>query len=142
MLDQDLRTPLHLAILGNHLPVARLLLAQCGTGLLSRRDIMSLTPLHLAAIQGQVSMLRRLVSALREDTGPDTPLHTLAGQACEQVGLGCCSMLPQRQMTAHPGKACMSCAELAGLQAGSSNCHSSGQDLGDSSRSCRSPAAS
>ena len=88
VLDQDLRTPLHLAILGNHLPVARLLLAQCGTGLLSRRDIMSLTPLHLAAIQGQVSMLRRLVSALREDTGPDTPLHTLAGQACEQVGLG------------------------------------------------------
>ena len=117
MLDQDLRTPLHLAILGNHLPVARLLLAQCGTGLLSRRDIMSLTPLHLAAIQGQVSMLRRLVAALREDTGPDTPLHTLAGQACEQVGLGCCGVRPWRPMAAQPARGCVNCAEVAGLQA-------------------------
>ena len=71
-----------------HLGVVDLLLSKGGPSLLLAKDILNCTPVHLAAVQNQVTLIIRLVEALLEDEGGRTPLHEVARRRCMQVGAG------------------------------------------------------
>jgi ankyrin repeat protein len=53
--DGEGRTPLHHAVMRSHLAVVEVLLEAGGPILLLSKDILGCTPVHLAAVQSQVS---------------------------------------------------------------------------------------
>ena len=83
--DGESRTPLHHAVIRGHVGVVDLLLARGGPGLLLAKDILGCTPVHLAAVQNQVTLIIRLVEALLRDEAGRTPLHEVARRRCMQV---------------------------------------------------------
>jgi hypothetical protein len=83
--DSEGRTPLHHAVMHGHLGVVDLLLAKGGARLLLAKDILNCTPVHLAAVQNQVTLIIRLVDALLADGEGRTPLHEVARRRCMQV---------------------------------------------------------
>ena len=89
-LDAEGRTPLHHAVMRGHLQIVDKLLEKGGPALLLSKDILGCTPVHLAAVQNQVTLIRKLVSALLKDEGGTTPLHEVARRQCMQVT--CCAM--------------------------------------------------
>ena len=84
-LDAEGRTPLHHAVMRGHLQIVDILLEKGGPALLLSKDILGCTPVHLAAVQNQVTLIRKLVSALLKDEGGTTPLHEVARRQCMQV---------------------------------------------------------
>lgn len=68
-----------------HLMIVDMLIDKGGPGLLLSRDILGCTPVHLAAVQNQVTLIRKLVTALLKDEGGTTPLHEVARRQCMQV---------------------------------------------------------
>ena len=70
-----------------HLMIVDMLIDKGGPGLLLSRDILGCTPVHLAAVQNQVTLIRKLVTALLKDEGGTTPLHEVARRQCMQVCL-------------------------------------------------------
>lgn len=59
--DAELRSPLHHAVLRGHTAVADALLAAGGAALLFVKDMLGCTPVHLAAMQGQMqNQVRRM----------------------------------------------------------------------------------
>lgn len=76
--DGEGRTPLHHAVMRGHLAVVDILLAKGGPSMLLAKDILNCTPVHLAAVQNQVTLILRLVQSLLEDTEGRTPLHEVA----------------------------------------------------------------
>ena len=86
--DGESRTPLHHAVIRGHVAVVDLLLARGGPALLLAKDILGCTPVHLAAVQNQVTLIIRLVEALLRDEAGRTPLHEVARRRCMQVRPG------------------------------------------------------
>jgi ankyrin repeat protein len=86
--DSEGRTPLHHAVMRGHLAVVDALLARGGPSLLLAKDILNCTPVHLAAVQNQVTLIIRLVDALLEDENGRTPLHQVARRRCMQDFMG------------------------------------------------------
>jgi len=84
--DAEGRTPLHHAVMRGHLQIVDMLLDRGGPALLLSKDILGCTPVHLAAVQNQVTLIRKLVTALLKDEGGTTPLHEVARRQCMQVG--------------------------------------------------------
>jgi len=84
--DAEGRTPLHHAVMRGHLQIVDMLLDKGGPALLLSKDILGCTPVHLAAVQNQVTLIRKLVTALLKDEGGTTPLHEVATRQCMQVG--------------------------------------------------------
>ena len=84
--DAEGRTPLHHAVMRGHLQIVDMLLDKGGPALLLSKDILGCTPVHLAAVQNQVTLIRNLVTALLKDEGGTTPLHEVARRQCMQVG--------------------------------------------------------
>ena len=84
--DAEGRTPLHHAVMRGHLQIVDMLLDKGGPALLLSKDILGCTPVHLAAVQNQVTLIRKLVTALLKDEGGTTPLHEVARRQCMQVG--------------------------------------------------------
>lgn len=83
--DAEGRTALHHAVMRGHLEVVQLLM-DCGPPeLLLSKDILGCTPVHLAAVQNQVTLILMLVSALLKDEQGTTPLHEIARRKCLQV---------------------------------------------------------
>ena len=76
-----------------HLHIVDILLEQGGPGLLLSKDILGCTPVHLAAVQNQVTLIRKLVTALLKDEGGTTPLHEVARRQCMQARHICNSHL-------------------------------------------------
>ena len=85
--DAEGRTPLHHAVMRGHLQIVDMLLEKGGPALLLSKDILGCTPVHLAAVQNQVTLIRKLVTALLKDEGGTTPLHEVARRQCMQVRL-------------------------------------------------------
>ena len=83
--DAEGRTPLHHAVMRGHLHIVDMLIDSGGPGLLLSKDILGCTPVHLAAVQNQVTLIRKLVTALLKDEGGATPLHEVARRQCMQV---------------------------------------------------------
>lgn len=83
--DAEGRTPLHHAVMRGHLQIVDILLEKGGPGLLLSKDILGCTPVHLAAVQNQVTLIRKLVTALLKDEGGTTPLHEMARRQCMQA---------------------------------------------------------
>lgn len=83
--DGESRTPLHHAVMRGHCGVVDVLLRRSGPALLLAKDILGCTPVHLAAVQNQVTLIVRLVEALLQDEGGRTPLHEVARRRCMQV---------------------------------------------------------
>lgn len=83
--DAEGRTPLHHAVMRGHLQIVDILLETGGPGLLLSKDILGCTPVHLAAVQNQVTLIRKLVTALLKDEGGNTPLHEMARRQCMQA---------------------------------------------------------
>ena len=83
--DAEGRTPLHHAVMRGHLQIVDILLETGGPGLLLSKDILGCTPVHLAAVQNQVTLIRKLVTALLKDEGGTTPLHEMARRQCMQA---------------------------------------------------------
>lgn len=83
--DGEGRTALHHAVMRGHLAAVDALTAHAGPALLLQKDILGCTPVHLAAVQNQVTLILKLVSALLKDEGGLTPLHVIARQRCMQV---------------------------------------------------------
>jgi cytohesin len=71
-----------------HLGAVDALVASGGPSLLLAKDILNCTPVHLAAVQNQVTLIIRLVGALLEDTAGRTPLHEVARRRCMQDFMG------------------------------------------------------
>ena len=86
--DGEGRTPLHHAVMRGHLAVVDILLAKGGPSMLLAKDILNCTPVHLAAVQNQVTLILRLVQSLLEDTEGRTPLHEVARRRCMQDFMG------------------------------------------------------
>ena len=103
-LDAEGRTPLHHAVMRGHLQIVDILLEKGGPALLLSKDILGCTPVHLAAVQNQVTLIRRLVTALLKDEGGTTPLHEVARRQCMQVGAQ--ALLPRHdlQLSTHACK--------------------------------------
>jgi len=104
--DAEGRTPLHHAVMRGHLQIVDMLLDKGGPALLLSKDILGCTPVHLAAVQNQVTLIRKLVTALLKDEGGTTPLHEVARRQCMQVGhsspsmtVCCTSMADSKQHT-------------------------------------------
>jgi len=84
--DGEGRTALHHAVMRGHLgAIDALTAAAGGPALLLQKDVLGCTPVHLAAVQNQVTLILKLVSALLKDEGGRTPLHVIARQRCMQV---------------------------------------------------------
>jgi ankyrin repeat protein len=83
--DSEGRTALHHGVMRGFLGVVDALLDHSGPTLLLQKDILGCTPVHLAAVQNQVTLIMRLVGALLRDTGGATPLHEVARRRCMQV---------------------------------------------------------
>lgn len=83
--DSEGRTALHHAVMRGHLGAVDALTAHSGPALLLQKDILGCTPVHLAAVQNQVTLILKLVTALLKDEGGRTPLHVIARQHCMQV---------------------------------------------------------
>ncbi len=86
--DSEGRTALHHAVMRGYLDVVDALTEHAGPALLLQKDILGCTPVHLAAVQNQVTLILKLVNALLKDEHGATPLHVVARQRCMQVG-GC-----------------------------------------------------
>ncbi|KAA6429353.1 MAG: hypothetical protein FRX49_00747 [Trebouxia sp. A1-2] len=86
--DAEGRTPLHHAVMRGHLQIVDMLLDKGGPALLLSKDILGCTPVHLAAVQNQVTLIRKLVTALLKDEGGTTPLHEVARRQCMQDFMG------------------------------------------------------
>jgi ankyrin repeat protein len=86
--DGENRTALHHAVIRGHVRVVDLLLARGGPSLLLAKDVLGCTPVHLAAVQNQVTLIIRLVDALLGDTAGRTPLHEVARRRCMQDFMG------------------------------------------------------
>ena len=100
--DAEGRTPLHHAVMRGHLQIVDMLLDKGGPALLLSKDILGCTPVHLAAVQNQVTLIRKLVTALLKDEGGTTPLHEVARRQCMQVGPSSLSMSVCCTSTADP----------------------------------------
>lgn len=87
MKDLEGRTPLHHAVMRGHLGMVDVLLEAGGPSLLLSKDILGCTPVHLAAVQNQVTLIMKLVNALLRDEHGTTPLHEVARRQCMQVRL-------------------------------------------------------
>lgn len=85
--DAEGRTALHHAVMRGHLHIVDMLIDNGGPGLLLAKDILGCTPVHLAAVQNQVTLIRKLVTALLKDEGGTTPLHEVARRQCMQVSI-------------------------------------------------------
>ena len=84
--DAEGRTPLHHAVMRGHLScVQRLINAAGGPAALLTPDVLGCTPIHLGALQNQVTLILMLVDALLKDTKGRTPLHETARRHCLQV---------------------------------------------------------
>ena len=83
--DAEGRTALHHAVMRGHLRVVQLLVDRGPPELLLSKDILGCTPVHLAAVQNQVTLILMLVSALLKDEQGTTPLHEIARRKCLQV---------------------------------------------------------
>ena len=94
MRDSEGRTALHHAVMRGHLDIVDCLTGHAGPALLLQKDILGCTPVHLAAVQNQVTLIVKLVNALLKDESGATPLHVVARQHCMQVS--CPSALPKR----------------------------------------------
>ncbi len=90
--DAEGRTALHHAVMRGYLQIVDMLLDKGGPALLLSKDILGCTPVHLAAVQNQVTLIRKLVTALLKDEGGTTPLHEVARRQCMQVGQSSLSM--------------------------------------------------
>lgn len=86
--DSEGRTALHHAVMRGHVGVVDQLLDKAGPALLLAKDILNCTPVHLAAVQNQVTLIIRLVDALLEDVNGKTPLHEVARRRCMQDFMG------------------------------------------------------
>jgi hypothetical protein len=69
-----------------HLDIVDHLTERAGPALLLQKDILGCTPVHLAAVQNQVTLILKLVNALLKDEHGSTTLHVVARQRCMQVG--------------------------------------------------------
>lgn len=85
--DSEGRNPLHHAVMRGHLGVVQLLMEKGPPEMLLSKDILGCTPVHLAAVQNQVTLILMLVSALLRDEKGTTPLHEIARRKCLQVTL-------------------------------------------------------
>ena len=65
--------------------VQRLISAPGGSAALLVPDVLGCTPIHLGALQNQVTLILLLVEALTKDTQGRTPLHETARRRCLQV---------------------------------------------------------
>ncbi|KAK9816633.1 hypothetical protein WJX72_003077 [[Myrmecia] bisecta] len=86
--DSEGRTPLHHAVMRGHLGVVDELLAAAGPSALLAKDVLGCTPVHLAAVQNQVTLIMKLVNALLKDEKGTTPLHEVARRRCMQDFMG------------------------------------------------------
>jgi ankyrin repeat protein len=72
-----------------YLDIVDCLTEHAGPALLLQKDILGCTPVHLAAVQNQVTLIVKLVNALLKDESGATPLHVVARQRCMQVSWRC-----------------------------------------------------
>ena len=100
--DSEGRTALHHAVMRGHLGAVDALTAHAGPALLLQKDILGCTPVHLAAVQNQVTLILKLVTALLKDEGGRTPLHVIARQRCMQVKAYSASVGPAGDPSAGP----------------------------------------
>jgi hypothetical protein len=89
--DGESRTPLHHAVMRGHVGAVDALLAAGGPSLLLAKDVLGCTPVHLAAVQNQVTLIIRLVEALLRDEAGRTPLHEVARRRCMQASKQACT---------------------------------------------------
>ena len=86
--DSEGRTPLHHAVMRGNLEMVNELLSAGGPSLCLSKDILNCTPVHLAAVQNQVTLILRLVEAVVQDTEGNTALHEVARRNCMQDFMG------------------------------------------------------
>jgi ankyrin repeat protein len=83
--DVEGRIPLHHAVMRGHLEVVGILMEAGPPAMLLSKDVLGCTPIHLAAIQNQVTLILQLVAALLKDVEGTTPIHEIARRNCLQV---------------------------------------------------------
>ena len=82
--DAELRSALHHAVLRGHTAVADALLAASGAALLFAKDMLGCTPVHLAAMQGQMQ------NQVRDMQGHTRKLHVYSPGATRAAIRGAC----------------------------------------------------